>query len=200
MKFEPLYSFTLCCFVPIALGSTIPRSASVEFLGPFSVEANGLQNIHVAYNRPIDGDLSLYYGGCSPSSGGRKLAHHHIGMTRIGTKAFAKRNLDWYDARPEKFVWVVPENAPNSGCLHAYVDGDELVGVSKPINVLAKKSRRGIAIADYVDAEGPWFDGVEYISAKEPGESFVAKAKNSTIGILGGGMSGLMSAVSLRYL
>ncbi|KAK5132230.1 hypothetical protein LTR08_009290 [Meristemomyces frigidus] len=45
-----------------------------------------------------------------------------------------------------------------------------------------------------MDAEGPWFDGVVYLKEKEPDEVFVASAKSKTIGILGGGMSGLMTA------
>ncbi|KAJ9622609.1 hypothetical protein H2203_006257 [Taxawa tesnikishii (nom. ined.)] len=45
-----------------------------------------------------------------------------------------------------------------------------------------------------MDAMGPWFDGVEYLKEKEPDEVFVAQAKTKKIGIIGGGMSGLMSA------
>ena len=45
-----------------------------------------------------------------------------------------------------------------------------------------------------MDAEGPWFDGVVYLKEKEPDEVFVAAAKSKSIGILGGGMSGLMTA------
>lgn len=45
-----------------------------------------------------------------------------------------------------------------------------------------------------MEAEGPWFDGVAYLNEKEPGDVFVAKAKSQTIGIVGGGMSGLMTA------
>lgn len=45
-----------------------------------------------------------------------------------------------------------------------------------------------------MDAEGPWFDGVAYLQEKEPDEVFVAAAKSKTVGILGGGMSGLMTS------
>jgi hypothetical protein len=47
------------------------------------------------------------------------------------------------------------------------------------------------------DAEGPWSNGVQYLKDKEPDSVFVASAKSKKIGILGGRMSGLMSAVSL---
>lgn len=43
-----------------------------------------------------------------------------------------------------------------------------------------------------------WFNGVAYLEQKEPDESFVAAAKNKSYGILGAGMSGLMSSVSLK--
>lgn len=45
-----------------------------------------------------------------------------------------------------------------------------------------------------MDAEGPWFDGVAYLQEKEPDSIFVAAAKSRTVGIIGGGMSGLMTA------
>jgi len=52
-------------------------------------------------------------------------------------------------------------------------------------------------MADVADAEGPWFDGVQYLKQKEPDAAFVSQAKSKTIGILGGGMSGLMTAYLL---
>lgn len=177
-------------------GNVIPRSSSVEFLGPLNVKASGLHNIHIRYSNPLDGDLSIHYGDCAQSPRSIARSHHRVGATSIGSSALTKRNLEWLDSRPERFVWVVPASIPDLGCLQAYLDEDELVGVSQPIQVMAKQSRRGVPIADYVDAEGPWFDGVQYISEKEPNDVFVAKAKGSSIGILGGGMSGLMSAVS----
>lgn len=92
-------------------------------------------------------------------------------------------------------MWLVPENAMDGGCLFAY-SGEELVGKSESVSVMKRQSRRGITLADVADAEGPWFDGVEYLKEKDPDAVFVAAAKTKTIGILGGGMSGLMSSVS----
>lgn len=110
--------------------------------------------------------------------------------------------MDWQDQRPERFVWLVPEQAHDGGCLFAY-SSEDLVGRSEPVTVMKRQIRRhqskkhGIVLGDIGDAEGPWFDGVEYLSAKEPHKTFVAEAKSKSIGILGAGMSGLMSAVSL---
>jgi hypothetical protein len=78
--------------------------------------------------------------------------------------------------------------------LHAFSQGD-LVGTSEPVNIVRRKMRRGKSFADVADPEGPWFDGVEYLRQKEPDEVFVAQAKSKKIGIIGGGMSGLMTAV-----
>lgn len=64
--------------------------------------------------------------------------------------------------------------------------------------MLAKRDGdENVAFADIADAEGPWFDGVEYLKAKEPGDVFVAAAKEKRVGVLGGGMSGLMTSVCL---
>lgn len=173
----------------------LPRARSITFNGPVTVESNGIQNIHIKYNRPIDGEFSIHYGGCqAPQAQLTEEHHHRIGTTAIGTHPLAKRNVQWKDSRPERFVWIVPEDAPDGSCLHAYV-GDELIGSSDPITVTKKLNRRAVPLADIADAEGPWFDGVQYLKEKEPDKVFVAQEKQKKIGILGGGMSGLMSAV-----
>ena len=174
----------------------LPRDRSVTFNGPTTVELNGIQNIHIRYNRPIDGQLSIHYGRCETLNAPSREEHHHrIGTTAIGNHPLAKRNAQWKNSRPERFVWIVPEDAPDGGCLHAYI-GDELIGSSDPITVTKKFDKRSVPLADIADAEGPWFDGVQYLKEKEPDKVFVAQEKKKKIGILGGGMSGLMSAVS----
>jgi hypothetical protein len=62
--------------------------------------------------------------------------------------------------------------------------------------MVRKKVRRNISFADVADPQGPWFDGVEYLKNKEPDRIFVSQTKAKSIGIIGGGMSGLMTAVS----
>ena len=174
----------------------IPRHESLSFKGPLAVESSGIANIHISYNIPLTGELSIHYGDCGLSVSHPKESHHHqIGETIVGDHLFAKRHVDWKDQRPERFVWMVPENARDGGCLFAY-SGADLVGRSEAVSVMQKRGRRGIVLGDIGDSEGPWFDGVEYLSAKDPNETFVAAAKTKSIGILGAGMSGLMSAVS----
>lgn len=153
-----------------------------------------MHNVKISYAGPIDGPLSIHYGPCNMMK--YQDAHHCLGKAHVGNHPLAKRHMEWEFNRPTKFVWLPREDTPDSGCLHAYLD-DELVGRSKPITVRRRQERRSVAFADVADAMGPWFDGVEHLQEKEPDEVFVASAKSKTIGILGGGMSGLMSSVSL---
>lgn len=194
-------SLLLCAHLISPSTSTplTPRHESLDFKGPLIVEAAGIANIHISYNLPISGQLSLHYGSCDVSLSHPKDSHHHqIGSTAVGDHPFAKRHVDWEDQRPERFVWLVPESAHDGGCLFAY-SGEDLVGRSLPVTVMKRQRRRNsIVLGDIGDAEGPWFDGVEYLSAKEPNETFVANAKTKSIGILGAGMSGLMSALLLE--
>ncbi|KAH8650555.1 L-amino-acid oxidase [Tricladium varicosporioides] len=185
----------------------VPRHESISFSGLFEAEADGVANIHITYNLPISGALSLHYGSCDSVPGTLLDAHHHlIGRTNVGSHHLARRHAEHPFRRPERFVWLVPADAPTGGCLNAY-SGVDLLGVSAPLKIKARNNRRNlrenlakrdnVAFADIADAEGPWFDGVEYLKQKEPDEVFVAAAKAKKIGILGGGMSGLMSSFLL---
>jgi monoamine oxidase len=51
-----------------------------------------------------------------------------------------------------------------------------------------------VKAADIMDAMGPWFDGVAYLQEKQPEDIFVASVKSKKFGIIGGGMSGLMTS------
>jgi len=174
-----------------------PRHESITFEESITVEANGMANIHIDYNIPLSGEFSIHYGSCESSTTFSKQTHHHqVGETMIGDHPLAKRNSQWQDSRPKRFVWLVPQDAADGGCLFGY-SGTELVGKSERVSVMKRRNKRGIVIGDIADAEGPWFDGVAYLKDKEPESVFVAQAKSKKIGILGGGMSGLMSSVSV---
>jgi hypothetical protein len=110
--------------------------------------------------------------------------HHEIGATYIRR-----------EARPERFVWVVPEDAVHNGCLHAY-SGPSLIGRSERIAVKQPKAKRE-DISQIADTSGPWFDGVAYMQSKQNNASFVAVAKSKKIAIVGGGMSGLLTSLLL---
>ncbi|KAL3460926.1 flavin-containing amine oxidoreductase-domain containing protein [Aspergillus heterothallicus] len=156
----------------------------IEFRVP-EVTADSLHNVHISFlDDTFEGDLHIVYGDCDSSSLGSH--HHSLGSLSI------KR-----EAHPERLVWITPSDAPHLHCLHAFSD-NVLVGRSQPITIAAPIDKRdGYAIADYADAMGPWFDGVAYMSAKEPSPAVICSAKNSSIAIIGGGMSGLMTSLLL---
>lgn len=168
----------------------VPPS-TVAFQDEIFAEAGGMHNVHIEYTEPLDGKLSLHYGSCNAKSSSD--CHHSLGETHVGNHGLAKRHANHPDQRPTKFVWLPPHDAPSDGCLHAF-SGDRLVGRSAPVTMARRKQRRWTAAADIMDAEGPWFDGVAYLQEKEPEDAFVSAEKSKTIGILGGGMSGLMTA------
>jgi monoamine oxidase len=171
--------------------SVIARAPMVTFQDDIPAEAGGMHNVHIEYAAPLDGELSLHYGSCNVQSSSD--CHHTLGRTYVGNHELAKRHSTHDSQRPTKFVWLPPHDAPSTGCLHAF-SGETLVGRSSPISMARRKQRRSTAAADIMDAEGPWFDGVAYLQEKEPGEAFVSSAKSKSVGILGGGMSGLMTA------
>lgn len=159
------------------------RSDPIIFTGPFSVSRYSVNNIHVEYgDDSFEGEIQIVYGACHMSE--VHHMHHQVGST------FIRR-----EARPERFVWVVPEDAVHNGCLHAYSESS-LVGRSAPISV-RQPIRKREDISEIADMSGPWFDGVAHMASKPNNESFVAMAKSKKVAIVGGGMSGLMTALLL---
>ncbi|KAH7305223.1 hypothetical protein B0I35DRAFT_333155, partial [Stachybotrys elegans] len=181
-----------------ALSEATPLSApSVAFVSPSQVGPESAQNIVVEYDGDVDGKLTLTYGSCdgAASISDAKL---HIGSTHVGSHPLARRHGDHEERRPTKFVWLTPSDmAP--GCLRAFLD-DDLVGQSEELLVTKRLSRRSEkkAFADVAGDDSMWFNGVAYLNQKQPDETFVAAAKSKSFGILGGGMSGLMSALLLE--
>jgi hypothetical protein len=103
----------------------------------------------------------------------------------------------------ERFVWLTPSSIPSHGCLHAFSDLG-IIGSSSPITVheerLKKRSTTESDVATLSslnDPYGAWFDGVSYLQSKNNSDSFVAGKKSQKIGIIGAGMSGLMSGLLL---
>ncbi|KAK3679916.1 hypothetical protein LTR78_000293 [Recurvomyces mirabilis] len=193
MPSRPLSLLSLTAFSlhTLALACTIPRSNSVSFQSDIKAEAGGAHNVHLTYNAPLSGGLSLHYGGCDILASSD--CHHTLGQTHIGDHPLAKRHVDHPEQRPRRFVWLPPSDVQSGGCLHAF-SGGALVGRSNPVTIVRRNERRWIAASEVMDWQGPWFDGVEYLKEKEPEDVFVAKAKSQKIGIIGGGMSGLMTS------
>ncbi|KAG7528397.1 hypothetical protein FFLO_06188 [Filobasidium floriforme] len=161
---------------------------SIEFLNNGQVHRNGAHNIHVSYDRPeaLSGDVILVYGDCGLDH--HSKSHHEVG--RFSSDNYKR------DGMPTRFVWLTPEDAPSGGCLHAFTDAG-LVGQSAPLDMQHAPFGKRNTLSSINDPYGAWFDGVAYLKAKEPEASFVAGKKDQKIGIIGGGMSGLMSALLL---
>ncbi|KAK6439750.1 hypothetical protein LTR95_004037 [Oleoguttula sp. CCFEE 5521] len=175
----------------IVRATAIRPLETITFQDGIVAEAGGMQNVHITYNAPLNGELAVHYGPCQAVSASD--CHHALGRTHVGDHLLARRHAAHPAQRPGKFVWLPPVDIITDGCLHAF-SGDVLVGRSTPVTVKHRKQRRWTAAADIMDAEGPWFDGVAHLQEKEPDAVFVAAAKSKSISILGGGMSGLMTA------
>ncbi|KAL4921323.1 flavin-containing amine oxidoreductase-domain containing protein [Aspergillus aurantiobrunneus] len=153
------------------------------------ITADSLHNIHLQFLDPdFEDELHIVYGDCHTTTTTPDTHHHSLGKLSI------KRS-----AHPERLVWITPRDTPHLHCLHVFSDSNKrLLARSPPIPISTPHERReSLAIADYADAMGPWFDGVAYMTAKQPGPAIVAAAKNSSIAIIGGGMSGLMTSLLL---
>ncbi|THC87626.1 hypothetical protein EYZ11_012927 [Aspergillus tanneri] len=170
--------------------STISSAAAFQtqpdllrFHVPSGITADSLHNVYLEFlDERFEGEIQLVYGECDIA--GTSQGHHDIG------RVIVKRG-----SHPERFVWSTPPDAPHFHCLHAF-SGPALVGRSDPISVAAPIGRRE-SIADVADTMGPWFDGVAYMKGKESGDAAVAKAKDSSVAIVGGGMAGLMTSLLL---
>ncbi|KAF3049017.1 hypothetical protein E8E11_004712 [Didymella keratinophila] len=152
-------------------GPVAPRT-DLLFFKPVSVTTDSVHNVHVGFNdESFEGDVRVVYGSCDMV--GLDFRHHELGSTRVTR-----------DARPERLVWVVPDNTAHGGCLHAY-SGPSLIGRSAPITV-KQPTRKREDISEVADVTGPWFDGVAYMQSKSNNASFVAVSKSKKIAILGG--------------
>lgn len=199
--------FTRFCLGAVALS----HAASSAFVSPHPVHLetrsqlnSRAANIHISLENVVDDVLDFTYGSCtgrSPAS-----AHHHI-ISRHAPSATTDR-----------LVWVIPEDAVSGGCLSAWSSQGTLLGRSEPQQLASQRSRKrgveqvhkrslgkkrdgnsiGMTNASGIDSWGPWFDGVELLQSKNLSAVDVQAAKAKKIGIVGAGMSGLMTFLSLK--
>jgi hypothetical protein len=200
---------SLSCLVAIVLASpenSVQELRQIQFQPSLRVTSGSLHNIHIEYGTPhFVGELKLGFGDCDLLE--VHSSHHIIGRTEITDIS-----------RPTRFVWIVPDDAGNGDCLHAF-SGPKLVGRSGPVRVGVPLRKRE-SISDVADTSGPWFDGVAYMKSKNNSDAFVAAAKDKSrsiafdhrfsptlppvadlgleIAIIGGGMAGLMTSLLLQ--
>ena len=139
-----------------------------------------LSNIHLTFDSQVEGLISYTYGSCSATS--RHDSHHIVGHG--------------LQAGSDRLVWVIPTDVSSGGCLSAWTASGILVGRSQEQTFRMKTRKRGVSMtADTgIDVLGAWFDGVELLQAKTNLSTVdVQAAKCKKIGIVGAGMSGLMT-------
>lgn len=153
-----------------------------------------IANIHVSATEAVQGLITFTYGSCSETT--EHTAHHVVTRSKSAV---------------DRLVWVMPSDTSSGGCLSAWDLGGKLVGRSDPqvlnshsrkrsfSSKLARRGPNSIAMtnATGIDAWGPWFDGVELLESKNLSTVDVRNAKSKHIGIVGAGMSGLMTFLAL---
>ncbi|KAH7397231.1 hypothetical protein BKA66DRAFT_236758 [Pyrenochaeta sp. MPI-SDFR-AT-0127] len=163
-------------------GPVGPRSDLILFK-PLTVATDSVHNVHIGFSDDdFEGPIRVVFGDCD-------MKYHHQSHHEVGSH-WIKRT-----SRPQRLVWIVPADAVDRGCLHAY-SGSELIGRSAPVPVMHQPRKRE-EISEIADMMGPWFDGVAYMRAKPNNASYVEIAKSKKIAIIGGGMSGLMTSLLL---
>lgn len=112
---------------------------------------------------------------------------------------------------PQRLAWAVPSNAQSEYCIFVYGKNqnggaDQVIGKSKPVHLQRRVQKRSTAEMDLpllkdFDSLGTWFDGVSAIKQKTDSNGGIASgasSKNTSIAIVGGGISGLATALMLE--
>lgn len=137
-------------------------------------------NIHLSEVHHSLYPFTVTYGACH-SSLSRHESHHTVSHVSHGH---------------DRLVWVLPDDISTGGCLSAWSARDgSLIGRGGPLEVdkssrqwakkrdldqgmrLSKRASIPMSNASGIDAEGPWFDGVELLKEKEISAVNVKEAK-----------------------
>ncbi|KAL8641998.1 MAG: hypothetical protein Q9228_001265 [Teloschistes exilis] len=123
--------------------------------------------------------FTVTYGDCHTSA-----YHYHLHHTVS----------EVHDHDTDRLIWLLPDDVSSGGCLSAWSDSG-LVGRSQALEVnknsrqwikkrhldrgtrLSKRASIPMNNASGIDAEGPWFDGVEALKDKEITAVNAAQAK-----------------------
>lgn len=199
--------FTTSTNLPLRLSVNLPLDSPSA-----NIYISSLDNLHYP--------ITVSYGECDPSTSQHE-AHHTI--STVTSEAY------------DRLVWILPSDIPTRGCVSAWSTQHELLGRSERLEVnkysrswlkkqeldqgkrLSKRVSIPMGNVSGIDAQGPWFDGVEVLKEKEIGAVSVQEAKAKSmcvqsqvlvkygrdtdviyveIAIVGAGMAGLMTWVS----
>ena len=173
--------------------SLVALIAAVQAQFPVELEVKiGLKsrsaNIHVSEVHHSLYPFTVTYGACHSSLSYRE-SHHTISHVSHGH---------------DRLVWILPDDISTGGCLSAWsTQTSLLIGRSEPLEVdkssrqwakkrdldqgmrLSKRASIPMSNASGIDAEGPWFDGVEALKDNEISAVNVkeAKAKSRPVGL-----------------
>lgn len=196
MSVNCIWLLSLIATFTIATSNNLPLKLSVKI--PLDSQS---ANVHVSSVDSSAYPFTVSYGGCH-SATSQHEAHHTISTV--------------IEQSSDRLVWILPEDISTNGCLSAWSARHELVGRSEPLEVnkfsrpwikkreldrgrrLSKRASIPMTNASGIDAQGPWFDGVELLKQKEIGTVSVNEAKAKKIAIVGAGMAGLMTFLCLN--
>jgi hypothetical protein len=103
--------------IPFLLGGAAAASVSLPIRLETRVAVTSrLANIHLSFDRPVDGIIAVTYGSCHSTS--LADSHHIIAQADIKTAS--------------RLVWILPQDAGSDGCISAWGDSGALVGRSEP--------------------------------------------------------------------
>ena len=157
--------------VPSSIGSNLPLK--LEIKAPLD---SSLANIHLSEAPFSAYPYTLAYGSCNSQE-----IHHTVATVRV--------------PGADRLLWTLPDDIFSDGCLFAHSAQQELIGHGEPLTVnksskqwLRKRERRGLSKrsgipmtnASGIDAQGPWFDGVELLKEQEISAINVKEAKSKS--------------------
>lgn len=173
----------LLALTQVAVSSPTPASQSISFHGLLGVASESVHNVHLTYGDGFPhGNFRVVFGACDMNDD--EDAHHEI------ASLFTEK-----ESAPDRLVWLVPREIHDNGCLHAFSEG-LLLGRSEPIT-FSEPVRKRQSLDEIGDSNGLWFNGVRYLESSNITAVSAAEAKEKKIGIVGGGMSGLLTSLLL---
>ena len=137
-------------------------------------------NVHVSEANDSAYPYTVTYGACHTLLSQHE-AHHTISTV--------------HEQGTDRIVWILPVDITTNGCLSAWSARHELVGRSEPLKInkhsrqwnkkreldqgtrLSKRASIPMTNDSGIDAQGPWFDGVEVLKDKEISTVSVKQAK-----------------------
>ncbi|KAJ5983216.1 hypothetical protein N7481_005315 [Penicillium waksmanii] len=176
--------------LPVTLAAALSRNIGISVN---DVTAPNIVNVHLVYRESDFGKHLFTYGSCDSASPVDSL--HRVATIPSGPSS-------GHDSR---LVWAVPNDVSSGGCIAAWDMEGARIGQSEPLSLdsilqdsFTKRDRIPMTNESGIDAEGPWFNGVTLLKSKDFGAVDAKKIKEKSIGILGAGISGLMTHFLLQ--